>query len=248
MTQETENNKEKCAQEYEFTVSAHDTDIRNLCKLTNILNYLQESAGRHAGKYGMDSFKLLKDNIGWVLSRLKIQMLHYPEWQDKVIIRTWARGTKGVMAYRDFEILNEKREIIGKATSGWLMIDILKRRPIRPKSYTDNFPQYQEACICEELKKIPETKDKEKIFTIPVMYSDVDINHHVNNVKYARWQIDAIPVTALLDHSIVDFEIDFLHEARLGDTVTIECKQENNTFYTRTKTGDIVNSRAIIKF
>lgn len=249
MSTENENTSKDYIFESEFMVSAHDTDIRNHCKLTNILNYLQETAGRHVAKFGLDALKLMHDNIGWVLSRLKIQMLHYPEWQEKVIIRTWSRGAKGIMAYRDFEILNGDREIIGRGTSAWLMIDIVKRRPIRLKSFVENFPQNKEdISLCEELKKIPEHTDLEKVFTIPVMYSDVDINHHVNNVKYARWQIDAIPVTALLERSIKDFEIDFLHEAKLGDKMTIACKKEDEIYYTNTHNGGVINSRAIIKF
>lgn len=249
MNKEAEPIEEDYIHEEEYSVSAHDTDIRNHCKLTNILNYLQETAARHVSKYGLDAMSLMQDNIGWVLSRLKIQMLHYPEWQEKVIIRTWSRGAIGILAYRDFEILNGEREIVGRGTSAWMLIDIVKRRPIRPKAYTDNFPQNPErVSLCEDLKKIPTRSDLEKIFSLPVMYSDVDINHHVNNVKYARWQIDAIPVSALLDHSIKDFEIDFLHEAKLGDKVTIECKKEDSTYYTNTHIGDVVNSRAIIKF
>lgn len=249
MNIEDDNTKQEFYFEVEYIVSAHDTDIRNHCKLTNILNYLQEAAGRHAAKFGLDSVNLMNNNIGWVLSRLKVQMLHYPEWQEKVIIRTWTRESIGILSYRDFEILNEKREIIGKGTSAWLMIDILKRRPIRPKSFTDNFPNNpEEISLTKELRKLPEQKDLEKVFSLPVMYSDVDINHHVNNVKYARWQIDAIPVSALLDRSIKDFEIDFLHEAKLGEKVTISCKKEEDTYYTNTYNGEFVNSRAIIKF
>ncbi len=247
----TENNKtlHKYYFEAEYIVSAHDTDIRNNCKLTNILNYLQETSARHALKFGVDAENLIHNNVGWVLSRLKIQMYKYPKWQEKVIIRTWTRGSIGILCYRDFEILNSNGDTIGKATSAWLIIDILERKPIKPDSFIKSFPNYpQHICLTSELKKLPKQKELEEVFTIPVMYSDVDINHHVNNVKYARWQVDAIPVSLLIEKPIKDFEIDFLHEAKLGEKITISCKKNEDIYYTCTHSKDIINSRAIIKF
>lgn len=244
--------EEEGIHEETFHISAHDTDMKNKCKLTNICNYIQETAIRHVLQYGMDPYEWMNKNLAWVLSRMKIQMFEYPGWQENVKIRTWCRGTKGLYVYRDYEILNEDDKIIGKATSAWLIINMEKRRPLRPNSYLAevnyNFVE-DRISISEELNSLPNDEDEELIFSIPIRYSDVDMNHHVNNVKYARWQLDALPSERISKEEIKEFEINFLHETMLGETVDIKLKQvSDNIYLSSVNNGTKINSRAIIKF
>jgi len=235
-----------------FHISAHDTDMKNTCKLTNICNYIQETAIRHVQQYEMDPFEWMEKGLAWVLSRMKIEMYSYPEWQETIKIRTWSRGAKGLFVYRDYELIDGEDNIIGKATSAWLIIDLNKRRPLRPDPYIDE-SKYQyikdRSTICDDLRALPNEEDEELVFSIPVRYSDVDMNHHVNNVKYARWQLDAIPTDRISSELIKEFEINFNHETVLGETVSMFCKQVDDcTFATSVTNGSRVNSRAIIKF
>jgi acyl-ACP thioesterase len=235
-----------------FHISAHDTDMKNKCKLTNICNYLQETAIRHVLQYGMDPYKWMDKGLAWVLSRMKIEMFEYPGWQDSLTIRTWCRGTKGLFVYRDYEIIDKNAKIIGKASSAWLIIDIERRRPLRPDAYLAehdyNFVK-DKISISEELSSLKEVKDEELIFSLPIRYSDVDMNHHVNNVKYARWQLDSLPNERISKEDIKGFEINFLHETKLGESVNMKLKQVgDNTYASSVDNGTQINSRAIIKF
>lgn len=235
-----------------FHISAHDTDMKNKCKLTNICNYIQETAICHVLQYGMDPYEWADKGLAWVLSRMKIQMFEYPGWKEIIKIRTWSRGTKGLFVYRDYELLDEKDNIIGKATSAWLIIDINKRRPLRPSSYLAevnyNFVK-DRISICDSLENLPKQENAEEIFSIPIHYSDVDMNHHVNNVKYARWQLDALPTERISKEAIKEFEINFLHETKLNETVSMRLKQiSEDTYVTSVNNGSTINSRAIIKF
>jgi len=235
-----------------FHISAHDTDMKSICKLTNICNYIQETSIRHVQQYGMDPYEWMEKGLAWVLSRMKVEMYSYPKWQEVIKIRTWSRGAKGLFVYRDYELLDGDDNIIGRACTVWLIIDINKRRPLRPEpilSETNYKFLTDRNAICDELKALPNEEKEEFIFSVPIHYSDVDMNHHVNNVKYARWQLDAIPTDRISSELIKEFEINFNHETVLGETVSMYCKQVDDcTFATSVTNGNRVNSRAIIKF
>lgn len=244
--------KQNSIHEEFFHISAHDTDMKNKCKLTNICNYIQETAIRHVLVYGMDPYEWMNKGLAWVLSRMKIEMYSYPGWLETIKIRTWSRGTKGLFVYRDYELLNQDDTIIGRASSAWLIIDINKRRPLRPDPIltTTNYEFLKnQKSICDELIPLRNEEGEELVFSLPIRYSDVDMNHHVNNVKYARWQLDAAPNNRISTEEVKEFEINFNHETMLGDDVSIFCKQiDENTYATSVCNGEKVNSRAIIKF
>ena len=54
-----------------------------------------------------------------------------------------------------------------------------------------------------------------------VLYSDLDIIRHVNNVKYMEWCIDVAMRDQETNREIREFEINFMQEALLGDTIQI---------------------------
>jgi len=55
-----------------------------------------------------------------------------------------------------------------------------------------------------------------------VRFSDLDIVGHVNNVKYMEWCVDAALPDGIKTRAIEEFEINFLHEALLGDHVVLK--------------------------
>ncbi len=65
-----------------------------------------------------------------MLSGFFIQIHSYPRWQDELIIQTWPTGVERFFALRDFNIFNRQKEVVGAATSAWLIIDLKLRRPL----------------------------------------------------------------------------------------------------------------------
>src|SRR6476659_1853103 len=56
-------------------------------------------------------------------------MEHWPHWGESITVRTWVRPLIGPFAVRDFEIIQNKN-IIGTATTSWVLIDLEKRTAI----------------------------------------------------------------------------------------------------------------------
>ena len=113
-------------------------------------------------------------------------MEKYPKWGDKVSVHTWGKETDRLFALRDFEIIN-KGDSICRGTTTWIVLDIKSNRPQKIEEVFRNFIDYlYKDAIKEKPYKIDDIFPCEKINKITVQYSDIDVNKHVNNVKYVE--------------------------------------------------------------
>ena len=64
------------------------------------------------------------------------------------------------------------------------------------------------------------TDGAELVRTIDTHYNDVDINGHINSVKYIEHVLDLWPLDWYRDHSIRRFEIAYVAEAHAGDQLS----------------------------
>ena len=55
-----------------------------------------------------------------------------------------------------------------------------------------------------------------------VRNSDLDVNGHVNNTRYAQWILDSTPLEAHRTWRVDRYEVNFLAEIQVGDAVAIE--------------------------
>ncbi len=69
----------------------------------------------------------------------------------------------------------------------------------------------------------------EKLAQFPVRNSDLDINQHVNNTKYAQWILDAIPYDYHRSLRLKTYSVNFLSETHLQDEVRVDREQLSPT-------------------
>jgi medium-chain acyl-[acyl-carrier-protein] hydrolase len=143
------------------------------------------------------------------------------KFSETIYVHTWIRKTDGLFSYRDFHILNDKEEIIGAASFTWAVIDLDTRRPQRIDSIVVNFPHFTERqAFSTEVEKLDTLNFNGDLEYFSVKYSDLDINLHVNNVKYIEWAIDAYPpekfVTSEINQLTINFLAECLYKERVG--------------------------------
>ena len=79
----------------------------------------------------------------------------FPRCGDTICVETWPKGTNGIFALRDFHILNENDKIVVAASSTWIVINLINRRPQRSDSIRWEMPLLLEKhALKEKLKKI----------------------------------------------------------------------------------------------
>jgi acyl-ACP thioesterase len=63
----------------------------------------------------------------------------------------------------------------------------------------------------------------------------LDIVNHVNNVKYLEWCLDHVDEKSILNEKLDSFEMNFMKELSLNDTVIHENFSEESTIFSITK-------------
>ena len=207
----------------EFSISSYDLNPKGQARLTSIANFCQELAYHHASKLGFGYADMKARKTTWVLSRMRIRMESYPVWDDRVTMETWPSGVDKLFALRDFRIRNREGEVIGVASTAWLILNIDTHRLIRPKEALEHFKMivHPEQVFAHPLDKIDVPGETRVMKHHTVVFSDLDIIGHVNNVKYMEWCIDALTIGSAPEREIREFEINFNHEALIGDEVEI---------------------------
>ena len=128
--------------------------------------------------------------------------------------------------HRDFEVSDaEGRKTLIQATSSWLLIDTLSRRMLRPDHVLgEKSPAtaLDRDAIAEHCGKLVTPRSGMKpVRTHDVLYSDADFNGHTNNAKYIEWAFDTLPLDIVSGKDIDEFQINFNHETRPGETVEL---------------------------
>ena len=157
-------------------------------------------------------------------------MYHQPGWDDAITIETWPRGLDRLFAMRDFKISNEKGDIIGDATTSWLIVDINTHRPARITDEIIKIVTRDDTIFPPRSEKIEFTEKLSEVYRRKVGFADLDIVGHVNNVSYMAWCMDAIPLETHLNNKIAEIEINFLSEAKYGEEIQLNLFESDKKF------------------
>ena len=207
-----------------FKIRASEIDFNQRATLPAICNLLQEVAGNHARELEFDITDLQKDKLTWVLHRIHVQMDRFPEWRETITIKTWPSSGDGLRAYRDFLIIDENGNIIGKSLSYWLIMNIKSRRPARiPKKILEMAPENANHVLPVTDATFPKIDQPDYLEEFQVRKTDLDLNRHVNNVHFIEWALASLPN----DATVNEIDIQFTAESVLGDTDIVEVKEQS---------------------
>ncbi len=205
-----------------YAVSWYDTDITKTANLAAICNYLQETAWHHADHLDFGLRKGNEFEFIWALVRLLVKLDKYPAWTDNISIKTWHRGTEGLFAMRDFEILDAAGKRIGCATSQWFILDPVTKRPQQAVVDREILRLTRHTPVMEEKpEKILIGGPLEFMSSEKARFAEIDMYGHVNNTRYVEWILNSIPPGIHKKKFISSFTIEYLHETKLGDEVDI---------------------------
>lgn len=209
---------------YEFVIDAYSADFRGKATLPMIGGYMLQCATKHAEERGFGYSYMTMNNRVWVLSRMTIEMDKYPQNDTIFIVKTWVSDVNRLFTQRFFSFEDEKGNKLGYAKSLWAAIDINTRKPTNVLELKDlvDFINKDEPCPIEGIDKvvIPD-EGKKEIHSFKVEYSDIDINKHLNSMKYIEHLVDAFDIDLFTKKEINKIEINYLSEGKYGTTIKI---------------------------
>lgn len=224
--------KNKSVGTEEFKIASYQMDEKGNATLTSLAGLFQEMAGNHANANGFGFNQMIKNGHIWVLTRLKIEIRKFPVWGEKINVSTWVVNREKFFSRRDFQIHNQKNELLVSATSGWMLLDFSTKRPKLVDGIEMDIPMHPEKlAINGELPKIESVGISDVKTDYEVRYSDLHIANHVNNVMYTRILLDSYSYDWRKSKVPKSFEINYLAEAKYADELEINNSKpigENN--------------------
>jgi medium-chain acyl-[acyl-carrier-protein] hydrolase len=209
-----------------FRVRAYEVDATAKASVSAVANWLQEVAGNHATALGWAVDALQTQGRTWVLARLHLRLGRLPAWREDVRVSTWPAGVHRLFALREFRIEEQSGREIGVATTGWLLLDLTTRRPVRlPNALEDIARSTPERALADPFAKLVEVDNAEMAKTFEVRFSDLDMNRHANNVSVIAWTLEALPEEVVLGGSLAELEVEFRAEAVRGDHVVVQAQR-----------------------
>jgi len=211
----------------EFRIRSYEVDAQGKASLPALCQLMQEAAWNHANRLQFGYSHLKAMDLLWVLSRMLVRIDRYPVWEERIQVHTWPSGVDRLFAQRDFEILDEGSKIIAAATGDWLILDGKSRRPQRMEAFFGKriraLPERR--ALKERPGRIPSIQDPEAPKFFPIRLSDLDLQGHVNHVKYIEWIVDSCPRGTNETHRIASLEIHFLAESTHQDEIAVFTKE-----------------------
>ena len=204
------------------SVRFSDIDRSDRITLSALFSYFQEAAINHAKELGAGRDVLESYKQAWILSRFSLVMDRRLYYDQAFVIRTWPRGTDKLFAVRDFDMRSLEGEVLVRAKSAWLIIDTEKRRIVRPQAITGKMPLNEGIDSLNEPARALEDNSRLQSFgSRTALYSDIDYNGHVNNVRYIQWIADISEPCILESASSLRFDINYVNELKIGESAAL---------------------------
>ena len=201
-----------------YKVRSTQVNLNNQLGLYGVLGMLQDIAAEHASYLGFGYRQLIQKGFFWALVQQKLKMTRWPEWNEQITVHTWSLPIQGVYAFREFELYC-KGEKIGESASTWITMDIQSRRPIELTDQQEIFFPRTDGGLSFRTERITLPSEMQLVKEFPVRVSDLDMNSHVNNVKYTQWALDMMTERNHREFVITEYSINFLSEAFMGDVM-----------------------------
>ncbi|KAK1416975.1 hypothetical protein QVD17_26095 [Tagetes erecta] len=207
-------------------VRSYEVGPEQTTSIETIMNYLQETSLNHLKSIGIlhDGFgstlEMCRKNLIWVMAKMQVVVDRCPTWGDVVEIDTWkaASGKTGMCCnwlFRDCKT----GEILIRASSIWVMMNKETRR-------LSKFPYEVRAELEQHFLDTPPLVNQDAIKWskhdqnivdhvcngLTPSWSDLDINRHVNNVKYTGWVLQSVPEVVMENYELVSMALEYCRE------------------------------------
>lgn len=209
---------------YNFFAEPFHSDFLGNLSLSVMANHLLNCAGKNAEENGFGIDYLNEHHYTWVLSRLVMEFDEMPHQYESFSIDTWVESVMTLFSGRNFAMRRADGTTFGHARSIWAMIDLDTRQPANLLTLRDGImTQYintELPCPIDGPGRIRVNADAPaQSFT--VRFSDIDINVHLNAVRYIEHILDLFTLDKFREKRIRRFEIAYMSEALFGEVLDL---------------------------
>ena len=192
---------------------------------TFLFNLMQEVAVNHVAKVGIGWDFLHERNQFWALSRMDVEIRRRPSWHEQIEISTWGKKHSQLIQPRDHQIETLDGEILVRATSNWVILD-LEGKPAFLEQYEPLLQNQLDLHAIEKpASRLRQAVDDVEATFYPVVYSNIDMNRHANNSAYVTWVMDSFDNAFHRTHELTFLSINYLQQTHADDRYAVRKKE-----------------------
>ncbi len=208
---------------YPFVAEPFHCDFNYQLMMGHLGNYMLNAADYHAAARRFGMIELSALNRSWVLSRLAIEMTAMPRAYDKFTIETWVESAMRFFTNRNFAVVGADGTPLGFGRSVWAMIDRTTRQPVNilemHEGLLGRMVCPEKLCPIDKGTRVRVGQEALMVGELKTGYSDIDVNGHVNSIRYIEHVLDLFGIDFYHAHILRRFEVAYVAEAYAGDTL-----------------------------
>lgn len=235
-----------------ISVLVHDTDARHIARPSAVWRWMQEAANRQMKSEGPSYDELMERGLSFLLSRMCVDFIRPIMQYEELTAETFALPSRGYSFERGYRLTDEAGNPVAAGLSVWALYDLNAGRLARVDTLGDGYSGGEAPVVSTPVRfLIPDTVALSPAGERKIVWSDVDVNRHVNNTGYPNMLCDFLPDPAA--GQLIGMSINYRHEAKLGETLTVLSGEEttpegNRRNWFRTLVGNEINVEAMMDF
>lgn len=219
---------------YTFVVDDFYADQTGTLAWGALGRFLLNCSNSHSMDLGIGMGRYDNNFYMWVITRLVVNLDEPIHKGQTFKIETWISKVFHSFINREYVIMNDDSKVIGTASSVWALIDSKMRMSV---NLVNLFGPNLNQVVNEKTNNLSIDKKRFKLAEsanhscLIVKYSDIDINQHMNSIKYIEHALDLYPSEFYFNHFLNRIEVQYVHEASLNDNLLINNKIDDSSIY-----------------
>lgn len=224
---------------YEFLAEPFHCDFSKRLFMGHLGNHLLNAADFHSNGRGFGMSHLNPQHKTWVLSRLAIELDEMPPMYTRFFVDTWVESAMRFFTNRNFHVYDANTgQTFGYGRSVWAMIDTESRKPCNLLEVNNgtlmNYLAPEHPNPMAPFSRVKMGDGAQLAAIVETKYGDIDINGHVNSLKYVDHVLDLWDIDWYKEHPIHRMDIAYVAETYLGDQLKLYREQiDSLTFHVR---------------
>lgn len=214
-----------------FIVRATDCDVQRRMRPAALFVAMQEGGERHAITLGAGYDAMMAHGLFFALTRIHVRFVRAPRCGERVVHTTWPGVSNRFFCPRYHTFTLEDGTPLASAGALWVMLDVNDRKIVSPNTVDLHFPDTSDIPSPIDLPtRLPHLGETTERFVRTPMYSDYDVNGHVNNTRYIGYLCDALGHEALDGHYPGDLIAGYEKEIREPRPLALSLSREGDRF------------------
>ena len=207
----------------EFTVLTSHCDASARLSITETFNQFMDIASDHAQLLGVGYHDMSAKGVFWFIARSRVRFYRRPLILEQARLETWPAAPGRVRCER-YYTLHSGEELLAEGRTEWAVMNLETGKVVA--SAASGYPtdlQHRDEVVCPGpfRRFADDFTPEEKVASLTVRPSDIDMGQHVNNVIYLRYLLDTFPVAQQKELQVREIELSYKTACFEGETLDI---------------------------